>query len=32
MPTPAVDITEDDAGYKLTAELPAWRRRTSRSR
>ena len=22
MPTPAVDITEDDTGYKLTAELP----------
>ena len=22
MPTPAVDITEDEAGYKVTAELP----------
>jgi len=22
MPTPAVDITEDDSGYKITAELP----------
>ncbi len=22
MPTPAMDITEDEAGYKLTAELP----------
>ena len=22
MPSPAVDITEDDAGYKVTAELP----------
>ena len=22
MPTPAVDVSEDDAGYKVTAELP----------
>jgi HSP20 family protein len=27
---PAVDITESDKAYEVTAELPGWTRRTSR--